>query len=76
MKIKTTLKNILDITDYIKDILIKLGFSILDDSSKLSNSQYITITNWRQTTGKGNDDLLIRISDHDLHKIGKKDVTL
>ena len=35
MKIKTTLKNILDITDYIKDILIKLGFLILDDSSKL-----------------------------------------
>lgn len=66
MKIKTTLKNTLDITDYIKNILEELGFSVLDDSSKISNSQYIIITNWRQTVGKGNDDLLIRISDYDL----------
>ena len=66
MKIKTSLKNILDITNHIKNILEELGFSVLDDSSRISNSQYITITNWRQTVGKGNDDLLIRISDHDL----------
>ena len=66
MKIKTILKNILDITDYLKNILAELGFSVIEDFSKLSNSEYITITNWRQTVGKGNDDLLIRISDHDL----------
>ena len=63
MKIKTTLKTTSCPSLYTWH---ELGFSVLDDYSRISNSQYITITNWRQTVGKGNDDLLIRISDHDL----------
>lgn len=66
MRIKTTLKNIYDITDYVKNVLEELGFLIIEDSSKLSDSRYLTVTNWRASVGKGNDDLLIRISNHDL----------
>ena len=66
MKIKTTLKDTYDITEYLTKILEELGFNIMHDSSRLSSSTYLTITNWRATVGRGNDDLLIRISDHDL----------
>ena len=66
MKIKTTLKDTYDIAEYITQILEELGFNIMQDSSKLSSSTYLTITNYRATVGKGNDELLIRISDHDL----------
>lgn len=66
MKIKTTLKDTYDITEYLTKILEELGFNIMHDSSRLSLSTYLTITNWRATVGRGNDDLLIRISDHDL----------
>lgn len=66
MKIKTTLKNTYDIAEYLTQILEELGFNITRDSSRLSSSTYLTITNYRATVGKGNDDLLIRISNHDL----------
>lgn len=66
MKIKTTLKDTYDITEYLIKILEQLDFDVMQDSSRLSSSTYIIITNWRATIGKGNDDLLIRISDHDL----------
>ena len=66
MKIKTTLKDTYDITEYLIKILEELGFNVTQDSSRLSSSTYLTITNWRATVDRGNDDLLIRISDHDL----------
>ena len=66
MKIKTTLKDTYDITEYLTKILEELGFDVTQDSSRVSSSTYLTITNWRATVDKGNDDLLIRISDHDL----------
>lgn len=66
MKIKTTLKDTYYITEYLTKILEELGFNIMHDSSRLSSSTYLTITNWRATVGRRNDDLLIRISDHDL----------
>ena len=66
MKIKTTLKDTYDIAEYLTQILEELGFNVTRDSSRLSSSTYLTITNWRATAGRGNDDLLIRISDHDL----------
>lgn len=66
MKIKTTLKDTYDIMKHLIEILEQLGFSIDKDSSRLSYSTYITISNWKATVGRGNDDLLIRISDHDL----------
>ena len=66
MKIKTTLKDTYDITEYLIKILEELGFDVTQDSSRLSSSTYLTITNWRATVDRGNNDLLIRISDHDL----------
>ena len=66
MKIKTTLKDTYDITEHLIKILEELGFDVTQDSSRLSSSTYLTITNWRATVDRGNDDLLIRISDHNL----------
>ena len=45
MKIKTTLKDTYDITEYLIKILEELGFNVTQDSSRLSSSTYLTITN-------------------------------
>ena len=63
MKIKTTLKDTYDIAEHLIKILKELGFDVTQDSSRLSSSTYLTITNWRATVDRGNDDLLIRISE-------------
>ena len=67
MNIKTTLKDIFDITGYVQNFLEDLGFSVIEESSKLSDSKYLTILNWGLTTGeKDKDSINIRISNHDL----------
>lgn len=58
------------IADYLEERLNSWGYETRRDASTLSNSQYITITNYSEKTGKESkynvDELKIRISDHDL----------
>jgi hypothetical protein len=70
MRIKSGLKKTEEITDYLSNKLEKMGFKTKTDYSGLSGSQYITITNYSEMTGKESDyngeELKIRISNHDL----------
>lgn len=68
--IKKGLKKTKDIASYMKDKLSSYGFSLKEDYSGLSSSQYLTVTNYKEMTGQESQynggELKIRISDHDL----------
>lgn len=70
MKIKSNLKTTSEIADYLESKLATMGFSVDTSASDLSGSRYITLTNYKEITGKtskyNDEELKIRISDHDL----------
>ena len=70
MRIKQGLKKTDEIATYLASKLKSLGFEIDKGSSGLSNSEYLTITNYQDITGKvsqyNDKELKIRVSNHDL----------
>ncbi|MCQ2125092.1 MAG: hypothetical protein MJZ25_13005 [Fibrobacter sp.] len=70
LRIKHGITKAIAIADYLEERLNSWGYETRRDASTLSNSQYITITNYSEKTGKESkynvDELKIRISDHDL----------
>lgn len=69
-KVKSGLKTTETIADYMTEKLKTIGYEIEEDFSGLSDSRYITITNYSELTGReskyNEDSLKIRISGHDL----------
>lgn len=70
IRIKKGLSKTNDITNYLESKLKSLGFNVKRDASIISNSEYLTITNYKDMTGKessyNESELKIRISNHDL----------
>lgn len=70
MRIKKNLRTTIEIADYLVAKLSNCGYSIIRSVSGLSNSEYLTITNFFEMTGQespyNGKEYRIRISEHDL----------